>query len=73
MLVATYIWFNLYIFIFVISMKEKIIIAPSNKSALKFLKSFKDKKSQIQKHFAQPGSKLSSLKVSFFSLNEQIL
>jgi hypothetical protein len=46
-------------------MKERIIISPSNKKAIEFLKSIKDKKSQIQKHFAQPGSKLSSLKVKF--------
>ena len=46
-------------------MKEKIIISPSNKKAIEFLKEIKAKKSQIQKHFAQPGSKLSSLKVKF--------
>ena len=46
-------------------MKEKIIISPSNKKAIEFLKSVKDKKSQIQKHFAQPGSSLSSLKIKF--------
>ena len=46
-------------------MKEKILISPSNKSAVEFLKSVKDKKAQIQKHFAQPGSKLSTLKVPF--------
>jgi hypothetical protein len=46
-------------------MKEKIIISPSNKKAIEFLKAIKAKKSKIQKHFAQPGSKLSTLKVNF--------
>jgi hypothetical protein len=50
-------------------MKEQIIISPSNKKAIEFLKSVKEKKAQIQKHFAQPGSKLSSLKVKFDSTN----
>lgn len=48
-------------------MKEKIVISPSNKKAIELIKSIKDKKAQIQKHFAQPGSKLSSLKVNFDS------
>lgn len=48
-------------------MKERIVISPTNKKAIEFLKSIKDKKAQIQKHFAQPGSKLSSLKVKFDS------
>ena len=47
-------------------MNEKIIISPSNKKAIEFIKSLKDKKAQIQKHFAQSG-KLSSLKVKFDS------
>jgi len=48
-------------------MKEKIIISPTNNKAIELLKVIKDKKAQIQKHFAQPGSKLSSLKVKFDS------
>lgn len=48
-------------------MKEKIVISPTNKKAIELLKVIKDKKAQIQKHFAQPGSKLSSLKVKFDS------
>lgn len=47
-------------------MKNKIIISPSNKKAIEFIKSLKDKKAQIQKHFAQAG-RLSSLKVDFQS------
>lgn len=47
-------------------MKSKIIISPSDKKAIAFVKSLKDKKAQIQKHFAQAG-KLSSLKVTFQS------
>lgn len=47
-------------------MNEKIIISPSNKKAIEFVKSLKDKKAQMQKHFAQPGP-LSSLKVKFDS------
>jgi len=47
--------------------KEKIIISPTNNKAIELLKIIKDKKSQMQKHFAQPGSKLSSLKVKFGS------
>lgn len=46
-------------------MKEKIIISPTNTKAIELLKVVKDKKAQIQKHFAQPGSKLTSLKVKF--------
>lgn len=46
-------------------MKEKIIISPTNSKAIELLKVVKDKKAQIQKHFAQPGSKLTSLKVKF--------
>jgi len=46
-------------------MKEKIIISPNNTKAIELLKVVKDKKAQIQKHFAQPGSKLTSLKVKF--------
>lgn len=45
-------------------MKNKIIISPSNKKAIELIKSLKDKKAQIQKHFAQAG-KLSSFKVIF--------
>ena len=45
-------------------MQNKIIISPSNTKAIEFIKSLKDKKAQIQKHFAQSG-KLSSLKVNF--------
>jgi hypothetical protein len=48
-------------------MKEKIIISPANNKAIELLKVMKDKKAQIQKHFAQPGSKLPSLKVKFDS------
>jgi hypothetical protein len=48
-------------------MKEKIIISPTNNKAIEFLKVVKSKKAQIQKHFAQSGSKLSSLKVKFDS------
>jgi hypothetical protein len=46
-------------------MKEKIVISPSNKKAIEVLKAIKAKKAQIQKHFAQPGSKLSTLKIKF--------
>lgn len=46
-------------------MKQQIIISPTNSKAVEFLKSIKDKKTQMQKHFAQPGSKLPSLKVKF--------
>jgi hypothetical protein len=46
-------------------MKEKIIISPSNKKAIDFLRSIKDKKAQLQKHFSQAGSVLPSLKVQF--------
>ena len=46
-------------------MKEKIIKSPTNSKAIELLKVVKDKKAQIQKHFAQPGSKLTSLKVKF--------
>jgi hypothetical protein len=46
-------------------MKEKVIISPNNSRAIELLKVMKDKKAKIQKHFAQPGSKLSSLKVKF--------
>lgn len=45
-------------------MQNKVIISPTNKKAIEFIKSVKDKKAQIQKHFAQPG-RLSSLKVDF--------
>ncbi len=46
-------------------MNSKIIISPSDKKAIEFVKSLKEKKAQIQKHFAQ--KKLSSLKVNFQS------
>jgi hypothetical protein len=49
-------------------MKEKIIISPSNRGAIEFLKVMKMKKSKIRKHFAQPGTKLSSLRVNFDSI-----
>lgn len=45
-------------------MQNKIVISPSNKKAIEFIKSIKEKKAQIQKHFAQPGN-LTSLKVVF--------
>jgi hypothetical protein len=45
--------------------KQKTIISSSNTKAIDFLKSLQDKKNQVKKHFAQPGSKLSSLKVNF--------
>lgn len=45
-------------------MNSKIIISPNDKKAILFIKSLKEKKAQIQKHFAQSG-KLSSLKVAF--------
>lgn len=48
-------------------MKEKIFISPTNSKAIELLKVIKDKKAKIQKHFAQPGSKLTSLKVKFDS------
>jgi hypothetical protein len=47
--------------------KEKIIISPTNKKAIELLKVLRDKKAQIQKHFAQTGSKLPSLRVKFDS------
>ena len=47
-------------------MNNKIIISPTNKKAIEFIKSIKDKKAQIQKHFAQSG-RLPSLKVDFGS------
>ena len=46
-------------------MKEKIVISPSNKKAIDFLKSIKDKKAKLQQHFAQSDSKLSSLRLDF--------
>lgn len=46
-------------------MKEKIVISPSNTRAIAFLKSMKEKKAQLQKHFSQPGSKLPTMKVLF--------
>jgi hypothetical protein len=46
------------------SMNNKIVISPSNKKAIEFIKSLKEKKTQIQKHFAQSG-RLNSLKVDF--------
>jgi len=49
------------------AMKEKIIISSTNKKAVEFLKTLKGKKAKIQKHFAQPGARLSSLKVDFGS------
>ncbi len=54
-------------FTFAFGMKEKIVISPTNKKAIELLKVIKGRKAQIQKHFAQPGSKLSSLKVKFDS------
>ncbi len=45
-------------------MEKKVIISPSNRKAVEFIKSIKDKKAQIQKHFAQSG-KLTSFKVNF--------
>ncbi|MES1219016.1 MAG: hypothetical protein ABUT20_26145 [Bacteroidota bacterium] len=47
-------------------MKEKIVISPTNQKAIEFFKSLKEKKAQIQKHFAQAG-KLNSPKVKFES------
>jgi len=47
-------------------MNSKIIISPNDKKAIAFIKSIKDKKAQIQKHFSQ-SEKLSSLKVTFHS------
>lgn len=52
-------------------MKERIVISPSNTKAVEFLKAIKAKKAQIQKHFAQPGSKLTSLKVKFDANNSK--
>ncbi|WP_255154406.1 hypothetical protein [Ferruginibacter sp. HRS2-29] len=58
----------LYLYILIIvfyqNVKSKIVISPTNTKAIEFIKSLKDKKAQIQKHFAQSG-KLSSLKVDF--------
>lgn len=48
-------------------MKEKIVISPNNTKAVEFLKKLKGKKAKIKKHFAQPGTRLSSLKVDFGS------
>jgi hypothetical protein len=45
-------------------MQNRVIISPTNKKAIEFIKSIKDKKAQMQKHFAQSG-RLSSLKVDF--------
>jgi hypothetical protein len=45
-------------------MQNKIIISPSNKKAIEFIKSIKDKKAQMKKHFAQSG-RLTTLKVDF--------
>jgi hypothetical protein len=44
--------------------EKKLVISPRNRKAIAFIKSLKDKKAQIQKHFAQSG-KLSSFKVKF--------
>jgi hypothetical protein len=46
-------------------MKQKTITSSSNTKAINLLKSLQNKKNQVKKHFAQPGSKLSSLKVNF--------